>query len=280
MIKFLKWLLWPFRWLLRPFLSIWSDVAFWVFVLCLIGIFVRPTLSLSELLPGWQDRLRIRFVFGCGCLFGVYLYLVQEPNTGEEPESRLGDRLLWRIRRFLKGLQQEREPVIDRVAGEDLPRSELYRAAIQMTIHSDTISWTRMNTFLTSSSILMVAWGAALYQLKQPAIAIFIACMGLLLSMAWAPFSSRNRRLHTRYGDIARGLERVSVRPRLGPLAADQIKHLLLEDIFRTQRLVVLLPLFFAAGFWGFLLKSIQLWLTTMVVSKPPTPAWEWPVPF
>ncbi len=262
--------------LLLPFSAVRSTIAAGIFFVGAIGI-ARPSVSWSApLFIGWQDRLWIRFGLGCVCLSGLYLYLTQEPNTGHRREPGVLDNVLDSWRRLLTKMKQERESVRISSRAKDLQTNELYRAAIQLVAHTETMSWSRMSTFLTSSSILLVAWATILYQIKEPSLAIVIAAIGLMLSSAWAPFGSRNRRLHTLYADVARALERKAAKTASGPIVADKaINYLLLEDLFRSQRLVVGLPLIFAATFWLLLLKSIQFFLTATPVPAPAT--WPWP---
>src|SRR5260370_202397 len=92
----------------------------------------------------------------------------------------------------------------------------------------------------------------------------------------WARVGSGMGGLHALYADVARALERKAAKTASGPIVADKaINYLLLEDLFRSQRLVVGLPLIFAATFWLLLLKSIQFFLTATPVPAPAT--WPWP---
>src|SRR4030042_3536112 len=94
--------------------------------------------------------------------------------------------------------------------GDPPNRQSLYNAAIQLIIHAENTSWTRIINFLTADSILMLAW-ATIFASSDSAdkawVLIIMSLVGFLLSIAWAPFGSRGRRYHRRYVDIAKALE-------------------------------------------------------------------------
>jgi len=156
------------------------------------------------------------FLIGVAALLGVEVNLRQEPAKGD-------------------GKLEKREFPRLRFSDETslLKREHTYAAAVQMVIHTDSISWNRLYNFLTAASIVMLAW-ATLFAVccscsnaKNTAkpVLIAISTVGLLLSVAWAPFGSRSRRLHTFYADAAKESNGVRSRrhPKTGILALFQL---------------------------------------------------------
>lgn len=143
------------------------------------------------------------------------------------------------------------------------PDATLYAATMQMLIHADTNSWTRMYNFLTANSILMLTW-ATLFSSSdrgRPVLTL-ISLTGCILSVVWAPFGSRGRRLFRLYLNLGRQLERRLLEGTpgtSGPLLADsQTSFPRLERLCRTEHLAIWVPLTFAAMFFFLTLKSLQ----------------------
>jgi hypothetical protein len=143
-------------------------------------------------------------------------------------------------------------------------RTDLYSAAIQLIVHGENTSWARMNIFLLSNSILMLAWAAIFVSPNTKGkgwLLVALSLLGFLLSIAWAPFGSRGRKYLRRYVDVGLAIEQ-GISPRLsnGPLnAGEKLSFLRWERICRSQHLVVVVPLLFAAAFFFVCLKSICL---------------------
>jgi hypothetical protein len=165
-------------------------------------------------------------------------------------------------------LQSSQPFVLDLGQQAELPAEVLYQASVALTIHSDAMSWTRLYTLLTANSIMMLAWatvyvgGTSLSTSAKGEVGVFLALPGLLLSSAWAPFGSRNRRLHRRWGNFYVALEQ-SARPnRLGGpgVAAEDLRYLGVEEWFKTGFLIIFVPLAFADVFFFVLLKSFFQW--------------------
>ncbi len=147
-------------------------------------------------------------------------------------------------------------------------RQTLYNASIQLIIHAENTSWTRIINFLTADSILMLAWATifASSDLANKAwVLIIMSLVGFLLSIVWAPFGSRGRRYFKRYVDIAKALEQnISENGQVcdGPVnSGEKLKFLSWEQLCRSQNLAVIVLLFFAAAFFFVFLKSISLYL-------------------
>jgi hypothetical protein len=160
-----------------------------------------------------------------------------------------------------------------KIEGCKLQREHLYQAAVQMIIHTDTNSWTRLYNFLTASSILILAWSTVYAStadcISKAQVEACISLPGLLIAVFWAPFGSRNRRLHRRFSDVAVQLENGSdanggpdgdhgVSGSIGSYVG--LRYFWIERKSRTQSFVIWVPLLFAAVFWFLLLKAIFLW--------------------
>ncbi len=162
---------------------------------------------------------------------------------------------------------QSSQPFQLEPAGGTIEISALYSAAIQLTVHSDANSWARLYNFLTANSILMLGWATVYEPASAPGgradLPLAVALGGLALSLVWAPSGSRNRRLHRRWGDVAKVLEEkdhpgMTVGPTTAALA---IKYLWIEEKWKTGFLVVFVPIVFAALFLFAVLKSLWLFI-------------------
>jgi len=194
---------------------------------------------------GW---LGLIWLLGCIGLFsfGWYLIYGKPKHAGKRSES------LKLSTKSLKG---------------DVPkRADLYNATIQLISLSENISWTRTTNFLFANSILMLAWATIFAGSRIHGTGYFLtllALLGFLLSVLWAPFGSRSRKYLNRYREIGGALEQ-DVPPPLcdGPLnAGANFKFLRFEGMCRSQTLIVVVPLLFAAAFLFILLKSFCLLL-------------------
>lgn len=232
----------------RVSLLLWCPICLWA------ACVVAGVVVLFHVPHDWQ--FLGAFLIGVAALLGVEVNLRQEPTKEDDKLEK---------REFPK-LRCSDESSL-------LKREHMYAAAVQMVIHTDSISWNRLYNFLTAASIVMLAWATifAAYLSHPDAkndakpLLVAISAVGLVLSVVWAPFGSRSRRLHTFYGDAAKRIEWGAVEKTPengypGPLSADRWqKYLTLEDCFSTRRLVVWVPLAFAAAFYFVLLKSVWL---------------------
>jgi multisubunit Na+/H+ antiporter MnhF subunit len=147
-----------------------------------------------------------------------------------------------------------------------LQRRDLYNATIQLIIHAENTSWTRIINFLTANSILMLAWATIASQNndeKYKWVLVVMSLIGFLVSLAWAPFGSRSRRYLRRYVYIAKELENNKLDDEKfydGPIKEeDKINFHSLEHIFTSHYLTVFVPLLFADAFFFIFLKSLCL---------------------
>lgn len=139
----------------------------------------------------------------------------------------------------------------------------LYQASVSLTVHSDALSWNRLYTLLTANSITLLTW-ATIFVSQLPntirgQVSFFMALPGLILSTAWAPFGSRNRRLHRRWADFYAELERKAGLPGPG-VAAEALSYLAIEERCKTGYLVIAVPLAFADVFLFVSLRSLFQW--------------------
>src|SRR3990172_6393057 len=191
------------------------------------------------------------FIIGVAGLAFLSQHLISStPQAGTEP------------------IDQAPTPV--RATGTPPNRERLYEAAIQLVVHTDNSSWTRMYNFLTANSILMLAWATIFATIQgngqnippKASVLSAISLFGLVLSIAWAPFCSRGRKLHRHYVHVARTLERnlengSQEEVNDGPLSTDvRLRFLRWEQLFRTERLAVWMPIGFAVMFYFACLKS------------------------
>lgn len=181
---------------------------------------------------------------------GLFLLWRHLRPGGTEPSSPLG-------------LQSKQPFSVEELGKINLPPEALYNAAVILTTHSDAMSWVRLYTLLTANSIILLAWAALFAGSSKDAataqqLGFFLALPGFLLSLAWAPFGSRNRRLHRRWGDFYTAMERAA-RPgnHVGPGAsAEALNYLIIEEHCKSGQLVVAVPLMFADIFLFLMGKS------------------------
>lgn len=132
-----------------------------------------------------------------------------------------------------------------------------YSAAIQLIVHAENISWTRIYNLFTANSILLLAWATIVTSPSGKAsILIALSLAGFILSLAWVPLGQRGRRYVRKYLEVATKLEKDNI----GPVKFAHPQKEGFLPFARAERLAVLAPLGFAIVFWFVLLKSVCLW--------------------
>jgi len=161
---------------------------------------------------------------------------------------------------------------------DPVKRDTLYSSAVQLVIASENVTWARIYDFLTANSILMLAWATVYVGTDSPVpcprkfVLVVMSLVGFFLSVLLAPFSSRNRRIQQNYVHKAMALE-LDLKDVNKDNYADEkwkraygamnwgemAKFPAVEHYIRSRKLVVILPMFFAAAFLAALLVSLAL---------------------
>lgn len=144
---------------------------------------------------------------------------------------------------------------------------DFYNASVQLSFRTDIMTWTRLAAFFAFEFVLANAWislaavqqsgsGSVKVMLVRRWLPVLISFIGCFVGVAWAPFGTRNRKLHNFYTDVGRALEGIMAPgTTTGPLIADRqleesSSYNRAEDLFSTRTLVILLPLALALLFW------------------------------
>jgi hypothetical protein len=143
---------------------------------------------------------------------------------------------------------------------------QLYVAATSQWIHADQMRWTILYNFLVGNTILLVAWSTLFAALlsHQSSIGLRIVLIGscsvgLGGGVLWAFLESRANRFSKLYFDVALAIERrVSARLDGTPgsfVVADEQRRG--GSPVKSHRVLIAVPLVFAAMYAGLLLVSI-----------------------
>jgi hypothetical protein len=147
---------------------------------------------------------------------------------------------------------------------------EVYLALVDLVTNAESVTWNRFYTFLTASSILILAWTTVFVsQIDQIIIRNLvlgsICILGAIISLAWAALGVRGRGFLFDFGRLGKEMEAVE---EIWPIPLQNAKPLTRAAEIRDTAtfrwagsfyLLVFVPLLFALLYAVFLAVSIPL---------------------
>lgn len=142
----------------------------------------------------------------------------------------------------------------------------VYAAASEQWIHAEQMRWTILYNFLVGNTILLVAWStlfAALvpnvHSVGLKVVLIGFSIIGIAGSVVWAFLELRSNRFAERYFAAGLELEQLLTPKEGEPLGPFGIaaKHRSQGGLVKTHRVVVTVPIVFAAIYLALLIVSI-----------------------